>query len=677
LSASSFVVVYNDGFYTNDDGKAIIGNINNGVISFSNEYVFCTDFAAYFRVPNLDTNSFVVTYHEWSSSGGGTACIGTINGNVISFGDKYIFSQVMNLFSHPLRLDAEHFLISSNNPSDTIVNGYSYIGTVIGDSILYSPPYMFNQGYSANISTALLDENKFVVAFGDLENSYYGTAVIGTLYDIETIIDSMDVCAGSFGVPVRVNHLYNVSESLIQINYDTSLISYIGYENFSSNILTDSLSINENEGVINVYWHTDTAVNLPADTLVELLFCSVNNYTQTGTILSFNDTISYYLDSTGVALEADYFSGLIEIDPIPEPAVFIYGTDSVCQGASNVIFSIDFISNADSIIWNLTPDTAGSVIGNDTNIYINFSPSFYGSVVLSAYGVNVCGNGDTAFYNIVVIGYPSADAGPDSIICENTSHQLSGLALNYSITEWSTTGDGNFNNPYLLDAEYSPGPNDNTIGNVNLILSATAINPCTINSADTMLLGITKLPFKPQIPVGPTIINIEPGLTSEYYTGAVENADDYQWFLIPVESGDISGNDTVAIVNWNEDFTGISANINVEAINECGVTTSDTLTINISPVKLNKTSWYNYQISISPNPSDGIFNIEFVSMAEKVDLTVINSKGIKIKEYKINLSGLENSFQLDMHDQSSGIYYLQFSGSVTEVVKKVVVKHIY
>jgi len=370
-------------------------------------------------------------------------------------------------------------------------------------------------------------------------------------------------------------------------------------------------------------------------------------------------------------------SCIVSISAGPASGVFIAGTDSICQGQSNVLYAISSIDEADSIIWNLIPDSAGTIVGNDTIIYINFSSSYYGLAVLSACGANECGTGDSALYNIDVIGYPLSEAGPSALICEDENHNLSGSAINHSISVWTTNGDGEFDDPFMLDATYSPGPVDIANGDVYLVLYAFAISPCINVDADTMLLTIKSLPNNPLTPIGPTNILIEPGLTSSYYINSVLNANDYLWHLNPPVSGVISGIDTTAVVSWNNNYTGSMAFINVEALNECGMLGSDTLLINLSPVELSETSWLNEQISIRPNPSDGIFNIEISSDVGLVDLTVLNSAGIKIRQYKINFSGVDNSFKLDLRNQLSGIYYLQFSGDDSVLVKKVLVNHIH
>ncbi len=90
---------------------------------------------------------------------------------------------------------------------------------------------------------------------------------------------------------------------------------------------------------------------------------------------------------------------------------------------------------------------------------------------------------------------PSAFAGVDDTICNNTVYQLSGVAQNYSSLSWTTSGDGIFNNSGILNPVYTPGFNDNSIGMVTLTLTANAIAPCMVEDIDEMTLSIQRNPY--------------------------------------------------------------------------------------------------------------------------------------------------------------------------------------
>jgi hypothetical protein len=66
----------------------------------------------------------------------------------------------------------------------------------------------------------------------------------------------------------------------------------------------------------------------------------------------------------------------------------------------------------------------------------------------------------------------SVSAGVDMELCEGETAQLAGFAANQSSVEWTTVGDGTFDNASILDAVYTPGAQDIASGNVTLMLTA-------------------------------------------------------------------------------------------------------------------------------------------------------------------------------------------------------------
>ena len=62
-------------------------------------------------------------------------------------------------------------------------------------------------------------------------------------------------------------------------------------------------------------------------------------------------------------------------------------------------------------------------------------------------------------------------AGPDTAICYNMGYSNSAAtALNYESLTWTTSGDGYFNSPHILNPVYKPGPADLMKGDVTLTL---------------------------------------------------------------------------------------------------------------------------------------------------------------------------------------------------------------
>jgi hypothetical protein len=85
----------------------------------------------------------------------------------------------------------------------------------------------------------------------------------------------------------------------------------------------------------------------------------------------------------------------------------------------------------------------------------------------------------------------TSNAGPNSTVCEGSTYQCAGISTNYTSLEWTTSGDGTFDNNTLLNAEYTPGPEDISAGTVTLTLTASDE---TNTVSDDMILTIQPAP---------------------------------------------------------------------------------------------------------------------------------------------------------------------------------------
>lgn len=104
------------------------------------------------------------------------------------------------------------------------------------------------------------------------------------------------------------------------------------------------------------------------------------------------------------------------------PAGAISGPIEVCQGDSNVVYSIQAISNASSYIWTLPTGITGSSSTNQ--ISVTFSNSFLLGTI-TAKGTNSCGSGTAASLQITgnpkplaagtITGQPSASRGQNNV----------------------------------------------------------------------------------------------------------------------------------------------------------------------------------------------------------------------------------------------------------------------
>ena len=67
----------------------------------------------------------------------------------------------------------------------------------------------------------------------------------------------------------------------------------------------------------------------------------------------------------------------------------------------------------------------------------------------------------------------AASAGLDINSCEDQPAQILGYAVNYETLNWTTAGDGSFNDATIMDPVYTPGTQDIANGSVTLTMTAT------------------------------------------------------------------------------------------------------------------------------------------------------------------------------------------------------------
>jgi hypothetical protein len=135
-----------------------------------------------------------------------------------------------------------------------------------------------------------------------------------------------------------------------------------------------------------------------------------------------------------------------------------------------------------------------------------------------------CENPDEAVMNLQVISLPELEAGIDQQVCENNDVDLSAIVVNASQIEWSTNGDGFFQNPFQAETTYTPGPEDLQSGEVILTIVADAITPCSGEFEDTVFVEFAYLS---EVSAGNDLLICEDGQAE--VEGSVSGADSFAW----------------------------------------------------------------------------------------------------------------------------------------------------
>ena len=180
--AQKVVIAYTDGG-NSSYGTAIVGTVSGTSISFGTAVVFESASSANISA-TYDSNAqkVVIAYKDVGNSEHGTAIVGTVSGTSISFGSAAVFeSASTEVISATYDANAQKVVVAYRDFANSS-KGTAVVGTVSGTSISFGSPVIFEQG-GISYSSAVYDSNaqKVVITYRDNGNSYYGTAIVGTV----------------------------------------------------------------------------------------------------------------------------------------------------------------------------------------------------------------------------------------------------------------------------------------------------------------------------------------------------------------------------------------------------------------------------------------------------------------------------------------------------------------
>lgn len=180
----------------------------------------------------------------------------------------------------------------------------------------------------------------------------------------------------------------------------------------------------------------------------------------------------------------------VTVSPLPDAAGVLTGSDTVCQGQTAVVYTINPVNNATNYVW-FTP--TGST-GTGTN---SFSVDFSSSATsgnIKVYGNNACGNGDSTTIPVHVNPLPSPPVFTGSAMlapCPLADSML----FNFSTALYAES----FN--WILPAgAYANGATNNDSINIgfnsvgiNDTLKVASVNGCGSSAYSYMVLNLQAL----------------------------------------------------------------------------------------------------------------------------------------------------------------------------------------
>ncbi len=269
-------------------------------------------------------------------------------------------------------------------------------------------------------------------------------------------------CQGTtFTLVVTVNPQATITSPTTKTICSGSTLNYKITSNVSSTTFTWSRAAVS--GISNV-----AVTGMTMDTINETL---VNTTTHAIKVLYIIRPVSYNCNGTGLYL-------YVTINP-QTPVPQANSNSPVCLGSS-ILLNTPTIVNA-SYLWT---GPNGFISTNQNPVIDNITLANTGTYNLYTI-INGCSS-DALPVAVVVDPPPLANAGPDQIVCLNTSLiNLNGKISGGTTTGiWTSSGTGAFlPSSNSLNAQYYPSAQDMASGLVKLTLSSTSPDNCTISTS--------------------------------------------------------------------------------------------------------------------------------------------------------------------------------------------------
>lgn len=212
-------------------GTAIVGTVSGTSISFGTAVIFNSASTNRLNaVYDVNADKTVIAYRDDGNASYGTAIVGTVSGTTISFGSETIFESASTTIPACAFDSANNKIVIAYQDSGNASAGTAIVGTVSGTSISFGSPAVFTTSVNNLAITFDSTANKIVIAYGDSSNSFYGTAIVGTVSGTSI----------SFGTSVVFNIATTTQTS---ISFDSSaskvVVSYMdsGNSNYGTSIV--------------------------------------------------------------------------------------------------------------------------------------------------------------------------------------------------------------------------------------------------------------------------------------------------------------------------------------------------------------------------------------------------------------------------------------------------------
>lgn len=349
----------------------------------------------------------------------------------------------------------------------------------------------------------------------------------------------------------------------------------------------------------------------------------------------------------------------IVFPPEYKPSVNAGGDAEICAGDPFQLHGMAY--SYDSVRWSTAGNGTFSETGVLNPVYTPGSLDLSnGSVILT---LTIFAQNNITEQNSMTLTITppvSVNAGPDAEICQGQIFTTAASALNFESVEWSSSGDGNFEQTGMLQTVYHPGPGDQQTGNVTLTLKATGSAPCP-DAIDDITITMKD---SPMIELGrDTVLCANASIVLD---ASSSQAATYLWSPGGKTTPSITV-DSVGIGLGNRMFKLIATGSN-------GCAAADSVKIGFR-ICGGLEEWKDATVKIYPNPSHGFVEVDLSLPGHRsVDIVVRNPAGQAVyQQTDVAVPGALKH-RIDLSGYPSGSYLIILSDEQGTVTRKVTLR---
>jgi hypothetical protein len=205
-------------------GTAIVGTVSANSISFGTEVVFNSGTSQFMKtIYDPSSQKTVIAYRDSGTLNRGEAIVGTVSGTSISFGSVTLFDSTSgheaDNISAAYDPDTQQVIVAYREDGVLGDPGRAVVGAVSGTSITFGDAVEFSEDHVQYIAAGYdTVADKVVIAYRNRDNSDYGTVVAGTVAGTSMTFETPTVYSGTDAV-IYIGASFNESAGSFVISY--------------------------------------------------------------------------------------------------------------------------------------------------------------------------------------------------------------------------------------------------------------------------------------------------------------------------------------------------------------------------------------------------------------------------------------------------------------------------